>query len=56
MTKPLLLHFDAGLRAKAQEAADTDHRGNLTGYLNTLIKADTDKRKKPSRRTPSPAS
>ena len=56
MTKPLLLHFDAGLRQQAQAAADADYRGNLTAYLNALIKADAQRRAKASRRSLSPAS
>lgn len=45
-SKPLLLKFDPGLREKAQQAADQDHRGNLTGYLNALIKKDAKRREK----------
>lgn len=33
----------------AQKRADEDYRGNLTAYLNALIKADVEKAKKSKR-------
>lgn len=52
MTKPILLHFDAGLRVKAQAAADAYHRGKLTRYLNALVKADVERRKRRPKLSP----
>lgn len=32
--------IDPDIAREAQARADTDHRGNLTAYINALIKAD----------------
>lgn len=37
---PFPLHFDNGNRDIAERRAEDDYRGNITAYLNDLVKDD----------------
>lgn len=44
------LAFYEGNREKAQQAADKEHRGNLTAYINGLIVKDSEHRERRSKK------
>lgn len=47
---PFSFHFDEGMRDIAERRAEADYRGNITAYLNDLVKVDGRKNKAPDKR------